>query len=209
MGKKNEIVFVLDRSGSMIQVKDDAIGGFNQFVADQKKNDPETRMTLVQFNHRYQPQYESIKLSKVKELDESSYIPDGWTALLDAIGKTLVNAMKRRKDKKGKTVVAILTDGLENASEEYKKDAVKTLIEECQDKLDWTFFFLGANVDAFSEASGLGIPTAHAATFQHTGKGTRSVYAAASMGAMAAFDDDDDDFNLSETLDKIEEESSS
>jgi len=180
MGKKDEIIFILDRSGSMNEVRDDAIGGFNTFVENQIENDPETKMTLVQFNHEYQPVFSGKNVKDVDRLDKKSYVPSGMTALLDAVGRTIEDALPRRKSSGGKTVVAILTDGYENSSSDYTRERVAKLIKKYQEKHDWTFFFLGADIDAFDEARALGISPDHTSKTGKSKAGVKAAYMAAS-----------------------------
>ena len=116
--QRSEIIFILDRSGSMHSIRDDAIGGFNQFVDIQKDSPGKTRMTLVQFNHQYQPVFTGKKIKNVEPLTFETYAPEGSTALLDAIGKTITDTLKDKKRKADKTICAILTDGHENSSKE-------------------------------------------------------------------------------------------
>lgn len=180
MSKKDEIIFILDRSGSMQEVRDDTIGGFNTFVETQVESDPETRMTLVQFNHEYELVFSKKKVKDVKDLNKKSYVPSGTTALLDAVGRTVEDALPRRKNSGGKTIVAILTDGYENASSDYTRDRVAKLIKKYQEKYDWTFFFLGADIDAFAEARALGISPDHTSKTGRSKKGIKATYVAAS-----------------------------
>ena len=142
-------IFILDRSGSMETCRDDTIGGFNSLVNDQTPLGG--TMTLVQFDHEYLISYESTPINDVLPLSHETFQPRGSTALLDAIGKTL----KKYTDKVAATVV-ILTDGQENASNEYTKAHVKDLIDQ-KTKDGWTFMYVGANQDAFAEAGSMGI----------------------------------------------------
>lgn len=142
-------VFLLDRSGSMESCWDDTIGGFNSFLEDQKATGG--TLTLIQFDHEYQLTYERIKINDVTPMSRETYKPRGSTALLDAIGRLI-------KDWKGSSnpSVVILTDGQENASHKFTKAHIKDLIDQ-KTKDGWTFAYLGANQDAFSEASSIGI----------------------------------------------------
>ena len=142
-------VFLLDRSGSMESCWDDTIGGFNSFLSDQKATGG--TLTLIQFDHEYQVTCERTNIDDIKPLTRETYKPRGSTALLDAIGRLI-------KDWKGASnpSVVILTDGLENASHKFTKAHIKDLIE-AKTKDGWTFAYLGANQDAFAEASSIGI----------------------------------------------------
>jgi Mg-chelatase subunit ChlD len=142
-------VFLLDRSGSMESCWDDTIGGFNAFLNEQKATGG--TLTLIQFDHEYQLTYERVKIEEVATMSRETYKPRGSTALLDAIGRLV-------KDWKGASnpSVVILTDGQENASHKFTKAHIKDLIEQ-KTKDGWTFAYLGANQDAFAEASSIGI----------------------------------------------------
>lgn len=157
---KTEIICILDRSGSMGSIATETIGGFNNFIDEQKKVEGKARVTLVQFDNVYEVVYEGIKLKNVPVLDSDTFKPRGMTALFDAIGKTLTNQQKRIDDEKwaDKVIILILTDGEENASQEYNEQSVKVLTKEAQDK-EWSFIYLGANQDSFSAATKFGINT--------------------------------------------------
>ncbi len=191
--QRNEIIFILDRSGSMHSIRDDAIGGFNAFVEKQKDSPGKTRLTLVQFNDKVQPVFTRKKIRKVKPLTLETYMPGGSTALLDAIGNTITDTLGNKKRKSDKTICAILTDGHENSSSEYTVDAVRALIESCQEKSKWTFFFLGADPDAYDEAVSLGIKRDFIAAYSPTSEGTRQAYAAVGTMTSAALAMDEDD----------------
>ena len=166
-----EIVCVIDRSGSMADIKKDAIGGFNTFLAEQKKIPLPAYLTLTLFNHGYEIIHGGRNLQEVQPLTEQSYVPAGTTALLDAVGRTIDDVGKRlasmsEDQRPGKILFVILTDGLENASKDYKKDKIGEMIKHQQEKYGWRFEFLAANMDAFAEASALSIPTSNAINFQ-------------------------------------------
>lgn len=155
-----EIVFVIDRSGSMGGSENDVIGGFNTFVAQQKK-DGGSKLSMVQFDTTYgDPAFWRKPIEEVKELDRSSFVPRGGTALFDAIGKS-ISRMKEWQSKgevTGKVMFVIQTDGEENASSEIiTRDQLIKLIDDAKNNLGWEFTFLGAGIDAFSAGGGLGI----------------------------------------------------
>jgi uncharacterized protein YegL len=157
-----EIVVILDKSGSMGVVRNDAFNGINSFILEQKKLPGEANFTLTLFNSENTYLYSGHDLKSIHPLKEAEYVPDGFTALNDAIGKTITNVEKRLSaysdnDRPGKVIVAIMTDGEENASHEYTSDHIKQLIERLQSEYKWEFVFLGANQDAFTAGSSRGI----------------------------------------------------
>ncbi len=175
-----EIVCVIDRSGSMAAVADDAIGGFNSFLASQKELG-EARFTLVLFDHDYQLIYNGEDLSSIPGLDHKSYVPRGTTALYDAIGRTIDQVGERFKYSRNspeKVIFVILTDGKENASTDYDREKVAQMIKHQQDKYSWEFLFLAANQDAFAEGQAMNIKTDNTAHYESSKAGTRGAYAA-------------------------------
>lgn len=191
MGKKSkskknltEIVCVLDRSGSMGSIIDDAIGGFNAFLRSQQELDEGlARMTIAMFDDEYDLITESEDIADVEEFDTTTFVPRGCTALNDAIGKTITtmseNFNNRSKSKKPDNVVfVILTDGGENTSREYKLDQVKKLIEDKTENEDWKFVFLSSDVSAFEQGDALGIR--NTTRYGKSGKSTKSAYASLS-----------------------------
>lgn len=157
-----EIVIVLDRSGSMSSIKEDMEGGLNQFFEDQKKEPGRANVTLTQFDTEYEIVYSGKDL---KDVPAAELTPRNATALLDAIGRTIHEVGKRladtdEADRPGKVIFLIITDGLENASREFTRTQVKTLIKEQIAKYSWAFVYLGANQDSFAEARSLGIDIA-------------------------------------------------
>lgn len=184
MSRKNhaEIVFVLDRSGSMSSIKDDAIGGFNAFVDAQKKVAGTADITLVLFDHEYQKVYDAKDINSVELLTDKTYIPRGNTALLDAIGRSInevgakLNALKE-DERAEKVIVCIITDGAENASKEFTNEKIKEMIEHQKSKYNWEFAYLGANQDSFATASMYGISKGMTSNFAADTDGTRGAYA--------------------------------
>jgi Mg-chelatase subunit ChlD len=164
-------VFILDRSGSMETCLDDTIGGFNAFLRDQVVDGG--TLTLIQFDHEYSLIYDKKPIGEVEPLNRETFKPRGSTALLDAIGKTVKSITDDRKP-----TIAILTDGLENASHMYTKSHVKDLVEQ-KTKEGWTFVYLGANQDAFAEAGSIGI--APACTMNYDPRRTPDAFAALSQ----------------------------
>lgn len=173
-----EIACVLDRSGSMNAIAGDAIGGFNTFLAAQQALPGTARLTLVLFDHEYQLAHNNVPIQDVPPLDEHTYVPRGMTALLDAVGRTIDDMGARlaatpEAERPAKVIVAILTDGMENASRDYTYDKVSSMIRHQQQKYSWEFIFLAANQDAISSAAKLSIHADNAIAFQATGVGIR------------------------------------
>jgi hypothetical protein len=179
--KKNltEIAYVLDRSGSMGSMTEPAIAGFNQFLAEQRKAPGHARLTLVLFDDEYLVPCQSLPLEEIVELDTTSYVPRGMTALLDAIGRTIVQLGRQLEatpeaKRPGQVIVAIFTDGYENASSEFSLKKISKMIRHQQEKYGWEFLFLGANQDAIATAVQMGIDHDKAATVSYDHAGVMS-----------------------------------
>ena len=171
-----EVVFILDRSGSMGGLEADTIGGFNSTLAKQKKEKGEVLWSTVLFDNEHEVIHDRVPIKKVKKLTEEEYYVRGCTALLDAIGRAVhhignVHKYAREEDVPTKTLFVITTDGMENASQEYTYRGVKQMISRQQKKYGWEFIFLGANMDAVSEAGRLGIRPERAARYHNDGEG--------------------------------------
>ena len=185
-----EIGFVLDRSGSMNAMKDEAVGGINAFLESQRKLPGQAGLTLVLFDHEYIVVHDGVPIKNVPPLNNDTYVPRGTTALLDAIGRT-INTIGERLDKTpkperpGKVIVAILTDGLENASQEFKRKEIFKMIKHQREVYSWEFIFLGAKQDAISTGAKMGIPIANAVTFSEAPGGTARAFDAVSSVATA------------------------
>lgn len=174
-----EIAFILDRSGSMSAVQEQAIAGFNGFLADQTKEAGDARLTLVLFDDEYLVPVSALPLPQVPPLDAATYVPRNTTALLDAIGRTIDELGQRlaatpEPDRPGQVIVAILTDGLENASTGYTWPDIATRIRHQREKYRWQFLFLGANQDAIATAARLNIDGANAGTYEASKAGYAS-----------------------------------
>lgn len=179
-----EIVFVLDRSGSMSGLAADTIGGFNELIEKQKKIEGDAYVTTVLFDHEYEVLHDHVALEEVAPLTDSEYFARGSTALLDAVGRTIDSvgarlAAAHEEERPEHVVFVITTDGKENSSREYTAQRVRGMIEHQQQKYSWQFVFLGANMDAVSEARNLGISAKYAANFTPTGRGVNRMYAKA------------------------------
>lgn len=157
-----EVVFILDESGSMYELKNDTIGGYNSFLDKQKQMDGECYVSTVLFNDDSKVIHDRVDIKSVKPMTGDDYVPSGSTALLDAVGNAIhhiknVHKYAREEDVPEKTIFVITTDGMENSSIKYSYDRIKTMISLEQEKYGWEFLFLGANIDAVSEAGKLGI----------------------------------------------------
>ena len=177
-----EIACIVDRSGSMSTIRDDAIGGFNQFLEEQKVVPGEANVTRVIFDDQYEIIDNNVPIKDVAPFTTDTYVPRGWTALLDAIGKT-INTIRERiantpeEEKPSKVMVAILTDGEENCSTEFKtKKEIFDLIKECKESGNWEFLYLGANQDAIREGQNYGISAKMSMNFAASASGVRGAY---------------------------------
>ena len=183
--KKNltEIVFILDRSGSMGGLEQDTIGGFNSLIEKQKKEDGEAYISTVLFDHYAEVLHDRVDLNKIKPMTEEEYYVRGSTALLDAVGGAIhhignVHKYARKEDVPEKTLFIIVTDGYENASRKYRLDEIKRMISCQKEKYGWEFMFLGANIDAVSEARKFGISDDMAVEYHSDKRGTAISYIA-------------------------------
>lgn len=185
--KKNltELVFILDRSGSMNGLEADTIGGFNSMIAKQKGMPGEAYVSTVLFNESRVVVHDRAPLTRIAPMTGNDYQPMGCTALLDAVGRAIhhignVHKYAREEDRPEKTVFIITTDGLENASREYTAEKVKQMIERQRSKYGWEFIFLGANIDAVETAARYGIARENAVNYNHDAIGTQLSYDAVS-----------------------------
>ena len=195
-----EMVFILDRSGSMAGLETDTIGGYNSMVEKQKLLEGEALVSTVLFDHESMVICDRMPLSKVPEMTEEEYFVRGCTALLDAVGGAIhhignVHKYARDEDRPEKTVFVITTDGMENASKTYTYGRVQEMIKRQTEKYGWEFLFLGANIDAKAEAGRLGIRERRAVKYQNDKKGTALNYkvvgeAIAELRCCSAISDD-------------------
>ncbi len=181
MSKKTELVFILDRSGSMTGLTEDTIGGFNSMIEKQKKERGEALVTTVLFDHERSVIHDRLPLENVPPLTEKEYFTRGNTALLDAVGSTIhhiisIHRYASPEDVPEKTMFVITTDGRENASRYYTYSEVRRMIEHEKEKYGWEFIFLGANIDAIKEAARFGIRSDRAARYMHDKFGTALNY---------------------------------
>lgn len=180
-----ELVFILDRSGSMSGLESDTIGGFNAMLEKQKTESGECSVTTVLFDDRYELLHDRFPLKGVSPITTNDYYVRGSTALLDAIGRTIdkvanVQARISDSERASKVLFLIITDGMENSSKEYRFERVKEMVEREQNSHGWEFLFLGANIDAIQVASRFGIARDHAVNYCPSGEGTRLNYSVVS-----------------------------
>ena len=176
-----ELVFILDRSGSMSGLESDTIGGFNAMIEKQKKQDGECYVSTVLFDNVSEVLHDRVSLTDIKPMTDREYTVRGCTALIDAIGGAIhhidnVHKYARPEDVPEHTVFVITTDGMENASHKYSSDKVKRMIERQKEQHGWEFLFIGANIDAVETAAQYGISKDRAVNYHADPKGTACLY---------------------------------
>ena len=176
-----EVVFILDRSGSMSGLEADTIGGFNSMIAKQKKEKGEAYISTVLFDDQTEVLYDRVPIQRVEPMNDNQYYVRGCTALLDALGGAIhhignVHKYAREEDRPEKTLFIITTDGMENASHKYSYDKVKKMVERQKKEYGWEFLFLGANIDAIEVAGRFGIAANRAINYKCDSKGTQLNY---------------------------------
>lgn len=176
-----ELVFILDRSGSMSGLESDTIGGFNSMLEKQKKELGEVIVTTVLFDDQYELLHDRINIKGVSNMTDKDYMVRGSTALLDAIGKSINkigNVQKATSEdlRAGKVIFIITTDGQENSSKEYSYEKIREMISHQKEKYNWEFVFIGANIDAIATAKEFGIDEDRAANYVADGAGTQINY---------------------------------
>jgi len=176
-----ELVFILDRSGSMAGLESDTIGGFNAMIEKQKKQDGECYVSTVLFDNESEVLHDRVKLSEINPMTDRDYTVRGCTALIDAIGGAIhhignIHKYARPEDVPENTMFVITTDGMENASHRYTSDSVKSMIERQKEKYGWEFLFIGANIDAVETAAKYGIGADRAVNYHADKEGTSVLY---------------------------------
>ena len=176
-----ELVFILDRSGSMFGLEADTIGGFNSMIAKQRREAGEALVSTVLFNTTSMVLHDRVPLSRIEPMTERQYQTGGCTALLDAIGGAIhhignVHKYAREEDRPEHTLFVITTDGMENASRHYSSDRVKQMIERQKTRYGWEFLFLGANIDAVETAGHFGIDADRAVNYHSDSEGSALNY---------------------------------
>ena len=176
-----ELVFILDRSGSMAGLEKDTIGGFNSLIEKQRKEPGNAVVSTVLFDNESEVIHDRLPLENIPPMTDKEYYVRGCTALLDAVGGAIhhignVHKYARREDVPDKTLFIITTDGMENASRHYTYDKIHAMIKRQQEKFGWEFIFLGANIDAAAEAKRFGIDESRAANYHCDEEGTALNY---------------------------------
>lgn len=176
-----ELVFILDRSGSMAGLEADTIGGFNSMIEKQKKQDGKCYVSTVLFDDKIEVIHDREELSSIKKMTGNDYYVRGCTALIDAIGSSIrhianIHKYARPEDVPQNTMFVITTDGMENASHHYSSEEVKKMIEKEKEKYGWEFIFIGANIDAVETARNFGIDESRAVNYHADSKGTKVLY---------------------------------
>lgn len=176
-----EIVYILDRSGSMGGLEADTIGGFNAMIKKEKKTGEEALVSTLLFDDVCEVLHDRVRIEEIEELTEKEYYVRGATALLDTIGKAVhhigtIHKYIRKGDRPKKTLFVIMTDGMENASREYSYSKIQEMIKRQREKYGWEFLFIGANIDALEEAEKVGIRRGRAVNYVCDERGTAKVY---------------------------------
>ena len=201
MVKHTEIIFIIDKSGSMGHLTNDTIGGFNSFVESQK-DDTKTTLTTVLFDTSWKILHDGLDIYEVSPMTTKDYVPGGMTAMLDAIGET-INSVQYRHDDMGdakpdSVLFVITTDGEENASKKFTKAEIEKMIKHQTAGHGWEFIFLGANMDAVKEATSMGIKADKSVTYDWSSMGTDALYRTVTTAACAAKCDTIDSLNMAQ-----------
>lgn len=193
-----DLVFLIDRSGSMHGSEEDTMGGFNSFIEKERKNEGNTNVTTILFDNEYEELYRRKPIDKVEKLTGDVYYVRGSTALLDAIGKTITTL---EREIENKVLFVIMTDGMENSSVEFSKSQIKNMIENHK----WEFIFIGADIDSYSEAGRIGIKRTHVANYRKSRRGVEDAYASVRKASLFMRDNVSlDEANWKEDLEKYD-----
>lgn len=199
-----EVVFILDRSGSMGGLEADTIGGYNSMLERQKKEEGDAYVSTILFDDETQVLHDRMPIAKAEPLTDKTYYVRGCTALLDAVGGAIhhignIHKYAREEDRPEKTIFIITTDGMENASRRYRYEQVKKMVERQKKKYHWEFLFLGANIDAIDVADRFGVDAGHAVRFHNDSQGIRENYQALSRVLCAFRADSADECAIDES----------
>ncbi|MBR4329300.1 MAG: VWA domain-containing protein [Candidatus Riflebacteria bacterium] len=181
MANTTEMVFIIDKSGSMSGLESDTIGGFNSNISKQRETGENVLVTTVLFDTTFETLYDRVNISEVEKMTTKDYCPGGCTALCDAVGNT-INRIKyaqqylKKEERPDKTLFVIITDGFENSSREFSSSQIKKLITTQKKENDWEFLFLGANMDAVETANNYGIDADKAVTYMADAIGTSNAW---------------------------------
>ena len=176
-----ELLMILDMSGSMYSLRDDTIGGYNSLIEEQKKEEGSAIVTTVLFNDGYSVVHDRVDINDVEPMTNADYVPQGTTAMLDAVGKAITSIGQKlaempEEQRPSKVMVTIITDGYENASREYSWDVIKAMIKEQREKYSWIFTFIGADIDTMAVSNNLGIDSRLSKSYTKSVDGSNSVY---------------------------------
>lgn len=189
-----DLIFLIDKSGSMYGSEEDIVGGFNSFVAKEKSKEFDTKVTTILFDHEYKVLYKRKPVHDVRELTREDYQVRGSTALLDAIGRTIVDFDKEITNK---VLFVIMTDGMENSSVEFSKSQIKNMINNH----GWEFIFIGADIDSYKESANIGIEKSRTANYKKSKEGFERLYCSvADATDHMRFNDDLNDFDWKREL---------
>ena len=185
MNNITEIVYILDRSGSMSGLEEDTIGGFNSMIDKQKETNEKALVSTILFNNKTTVLHDRLTIDKVNKMTSKEYYVGGCTALLDAIGGSIkhignIHKYARKEDVSTKTIFIITTDGMENASRNYSYEEIHKMIKRQKEKYGWEFIFIGANIDSVKEAERFGIDKGRTVNYMHDSIGTVNLYAGVS-----------------------------
>lgn len=194
-----EIVYILDRSGSMLGLEADTIGGFNSMMEKQRATGESAYISTILFDNVSEVLHDRLPIEEVKKISDKEYYVRGATALLDAVGMAInhignIHKYAREEDVPGKTIFVITTDGMENASTKYSYNEIKRMVNKKQKKYGWEFIFIGANIDAYAEAQRFGIRKERAVNYVHDNVGTGVVFEGISRALCATMKADNAEY---------------